>query len=78
MPCIRAFLAPIAKNPIYKSIPRSIYDRIQRYVDPFLPRKQVIIGETDQDLCEIVEAVEEEAAGKAHLRVQKVGADSTA
>jgi DNA-binding FadR family transcriptional regulator len=63
-------LAHIANNPIYKSILRTIYDHIHRYFDQFLPREEELIEENYQDLCEIVEAVEDGEAAKAHLLVQ--------
>jgi GntR family transcriptional repressor for pyruvate dehydrogenase complex len=63
-------LAHIANNPIYKSILRTIYDHIHRYFDQFLPREKELLKENYQDLCEIVEAVEDGEAAKAHLLVQ--------
>ncbi len=63
-------LAHIAGNPIYKSVLRTIYDNIRRYFDQFLPREEGLLQENYQDLCEIVEAVEQRQAARAHLLVQ--------
>ena len=63
-------LAHIAGNPIYKWVLRTIYDNIHRYFDRYLPREERLLRENYQDLCEIVEAVEQRQASRAHLLVQ--------
>ena len=63
-------LAHIAGNPIYESILQTVYDNIHRYFDQFLPREEALLRENYQDLCEIVEAVENRQAAQAHLLVQ--------
>lgn len=63
-------LAHIAGNPIYESILKTIYDNIHRYFDQFLTREEGLLRENYQDLCEIVEAVENRQAAQAHLLVQ--------
>jgi DNA-binding FadR family transcriptional regulator len=63
-------LARIARNPIYESILKTIYDNIHRYFEKFLPIKEEVLREIYQDLCDIVQAVEEGQANKAGLLVQ--------
>jgi DNA-binding FadR family transcriptional regulator len=63
-------LAHIAGNPIYKWVLRTIYNNIHRYFDRYLPREERLLQENYQDLCEIVEAVEQRQAARAHLLVQ--------
>jgi len=63
-------LAHIAGNPIYESVLQTVYDNIHRYFDQFLPREEELLRENYQDLCEIVKAVENGQAAKAHLLVQ--------
>ncbi|MFW6114932.1 MAG: FadR/GntR family transcriptional regulator [Thermodesulfobacteriota bacterium] len=63
-------LAHIAGNPIYESVLQTIYDNIHRYFQRFLPREEDLLMENYQDLCEIIEAVENGQAAQAHLLVQ--------
>lgn len=63
-------LARISGNPIYESILQTIYDHIHRYFDQFLAREEDIIREIYQDLCEIVQAVENGEAARTQLLVQ--------
>ena len=58
-------LASIAHNPIYESVLKTIYENIHRYFENFLPIKEEVLREIYQDLCDIVQAVEEGQAGKA-------------
>lgn len=67
---IHMALAQIARNPIYESILRTIYDNIHRYFSKFLPREEELLKEWYRDLFEIVGAVEEGRAFKASLVVQ--------
>ena len=54
----------------YNYVLRMIYDHIHRYFDLFLPREKGLLQENYQDLCEIVEAVEQRQEARAHLLVQ--------
>ena len=67
---LHMMLAHIAGNPIYESVLQTIYDNIHRYFDQFLPREEGLLRENYQDLCKIVEAVENGQAAQAHLLVQ--------
>jgi DNA-binding FadR family transcriptional regulator len=63
-------LAEMARNPVYKSVIRTIYDHIHRYFDRFLPREETLLREDYQDLCEIFDAVQKKQASQAHMLVQ--------
>lgn len=63
-------LADMARNPVYKSVIRTIYDHIHRYFDRFLPREETLLREDYQDLCEIFDAVQKKQASQAHMLVQ--------
>lgn len=67
---IHMALAKMARNPVYESVLRTVYDNIHRYFDRFLPREEDIIRENYRDLREIVKAVEEGRAEKASHLVQ--------
>ena len=67
---IHMALAQIARNPIYESVLRTVYDNIHRWFDRFLPREEGILREIYADLSEIVKAVEAGEAAKASLLVQ--------
>ena len=67
---IHMALAKMARNPVYESVLRTVYDNIHRYFDRFLPREEDIIQENYRDLREIVKAVEEGRAEKASHLVQ--------
>lgn len=67
---IHTYLAQVAGNPIYLSVLRTIYGSIHKYFDRFLPRLEELLHENYRDLCEIVEAVENGQAARAHLLVQ--------
>jgi len=51
-------LAVITGNPIYISVLHSIHDNIHRYYDRFLAMENRELRENYQDLCEIIQAVE--------------------
>jgi len=51
-------LAVITGNPIYISVLYSIHDNIHRYYDRFLALENHELRENYQDLCEIIQAVE--------------------
>ncbi len=51
-------LAVITGNPIYISVLHSIHDNIHRYYDRFLSMQKRELRENYQDLCEIIQAVE--------------------
>jgi DNA-binding FadR family transcriptional regulator len=51
-------LAVITGNPIYISVLHSIHDNIHRYYDRFLSMENRELCENYQDLCEIIQAVE--------------------
>jgi GntR family transcriptional repressor for pyruvate dehydrogenase complex len=64
-------LAHIAGNPIYESVLITVYENIRLYFSRFLPQEEELLRENYQDLCEIVEAVEQGQAAKANFLVQK-------
>jgi DNA-binding GntR family transcriptional regulator len=51
-------MAVITGNPIYISVLHSIHDNIHRYYDRFLSMQNRELGENYQDLCEIIQVVE--------------------
>ncbi len=51
-------MAVITGNPIYISVLHSIYDNIHRYYDRFLAMENHELRDNYQDLCEIIQAVE--------------------
>lgn len=63
-------LADMARNPVYKSVIRTIYDHIYRYFDRFLPREETLLREDYRDLCDIFDAIEKKQASRAHMLVQ--------
>jgi GntR family transcriptional regulator, transcriptional repressor for pyruvate dehydrogenase complex len=63
-------IAEIANNPVYISILKTIYGSINKYFDKFLPRKEELLYENYDDLCNIVNAVANRQAARAHLLVQ--------
>ena len=67
---IHMALAQIARNSIYESILRTIYDNIHRYFSKFLPREEELLKEWYRDLSEIVGIIEKGRAFKASLVVQ--------
>lgn len=63
-------LAHIAGNPVYESVLQTVHDNINRYYDRFLPKEDANMRENYQDLCEIVEAVEDGDAAKSRRLAQ--------
>ena len=63
-------LAKMARNPVYESVIRTIYDHIHRYFHRFLPREEALLREDYQDLCDIFDAVQKGQASQAHMLVQ--------
>ena len=51
-------LAKIAKNPLIEANLQSIHDNIQIYFHQYLPFSDVLLMDNYEDLCKIVEAVE--------------------
>ncbi|MGB9437176.1 MAG: FCD domain-containing protein, partial [Desulfobacterales bacterium] len=51
-------MAVISGNPIYISVLHSIHDNIHRYYDQFLAIEEHELRDNYQDLCEIIQAVE--------------------
>ncbi len=51
--------AQITANPVYISVLQSIHDNINRYYEQFLSMEEREMEENYQDLCRIVEAVEQ-------------------
>jgi len=55
---IHMTLAEVTGNPIYISVLHSVHDNIHRYYDRFLSMEKQELEENFQDLCDIIEAVE--------------------
>jgi DNA-binding FadR family transcriptional regulator len=62
---IHMTLAEVAQNPIYISVLHSIHENIHRYYDRFLSMEERELQENYQDLCDIIEAVENGRADHA-------------
>jgi DNA-binding FadR family transcriptional regulator len=62
---IHMTLAEVAQNPIYISVLHSIHENIHRYYDRFLSMEERELQENYQDLCDIIEAVENRRADHA-------------
>jgi DNA-binding FadR family transcriptional regulator len=58
-------MAEITENPIYISVLYSIHDNIQQYYDRFLSIEEPELEENYQDLCDIIEAIENYQAERA-------------
>ena len=58
-------LAQVAQNPIYLSVLHSIHDNIHRYYDRFLFMEERQMQENYQDLCDLVQAVENGQSDRA-------------
>ena len=58
-------LSRIAKNPIYISVLRMVHDNIHRYYSNFLPKEEAVLKKNYQDLCDIVQAIEQGQANEA-------------
>ncbi len=60
-------LAHIAENPIYISIIRTVHENINRYYNRFLEKENERMQENYQDMCDIIEAIENKDSNKAQL-----------
>lgn len=58
-------LAKIAKNPLIEANLQSIHDNIQIYFNQYLPFSDALLMDNYEDLCKIVEAVENKNSLKA-------------
>lgn len=58
-------LPRIAQNPIYISVLQMVHDNIHRYYLSFLPKEEAVLKKNYQDLCGIVQAVEQGQANEA-------------
>ena len=67
---IHMALAKIARNPICESVLASIYENIYRYFNKYLPRNNKTQQQVYEDLAEIVAAVRNRQAARAHLLAQ--------
>ena len=67
---IHMTLADITGNPIYSSVLHSIHDNIHRYYDRFLSMEKRELQENLQDLCDLIQAVENRNAGQAQKIAQ--------
>ena len=67
---IHMTMAEITGNPIYISVLHSIHDNIHRYYDRFLPMEEPELEENYQDLCDIIEAIENGQVGQARELAQ--------
>jgi len=63
-------LARISRNPVYETVLQIVHDNIKPYYDSFLPRSKKMLKENYQDLCKIVQAVQEGRASEARLLAQ--------
>ncbi len=61
-------LARIAGNPIYESILQTVHDNINRYYNRFLVKEHQIMIKNYEDMCAIVEAVE----NRDHVRARSL------
>jgi DNA-binding FadR family transcriptional regulator len=72
---IHMTMAEITGNPIYITILHSVHDNIHRYYDRFLSMEETELQENYQDLCKIIEAVEngqvDQARALTQLHVQR-------
>ena len=62
---IHMTIAQVAQNPIYISVLHSIHDNIQRYYERFLSMEERELQENYQDLCELIQAVENSQSDQA-------------
>lgn len=63
-------LARIAGNRVFESILTIVYDNIFRYFDRFLPKDKRVTERIYQDLCGIVEAIQEKDPQKTKALIQ--------
>ncbi len=62
---IHMAMAEITGNPIYISVLHSIHDNIHRYYDRFLSMEKIELRENYQDLCDLIDAIENSEANRA-------------
>jgi DNA-binding FadR family transcriptional regulator len=62
---IHMTMAEITGNPIYISVLHSIHDNIHRYYDRFLSMEEIELQENYQDLCDLIEAIENREGNRA-------------
>ena len=62
---IHMAMAEITGNPIYISVLHSIHDNIHRYYDRFLSMEEIELRENYQDLCDMIDAIENSEANRA-------------
>ena len=67
---IHMTMAEITGNPIYISVLHSIHDNIHRYYDRFLSMEESELEENYQDLCNIIDAVENSQVERARELAQ--------
>ena len=67
---IHMTLADITGNPIYTSVLHSIHENIHRYYDRFLSMERRELQENYQDLCDLVQAVENADSDQARKIAQ--------
>jgi len=67
---IHLTLAHIARNPIYESVLKTVYQNINLYFVKFLHKEESLMKENFQDLAEIIGAVKSGESAKANLLVQ--------
>ena len=67
---IHMTLADITGNPIYTSVLHSIHENIHRYYDRFLSMERRELQENYQDLCELVQALENADSDQARKIAQ--------
>jgi len=67
---IHMTMAEITGNPIYISVLHSIHDNIHRYYDRFLSMEDPELQENYQDLCNIIDAVENSQVERARELAQ--------
>ena len=58
-------LPQITRNPVYISVLKMVHDNIHRYYEKLLPKEEHVLWRNYQDLCDIVQAVEQGLAEEA-------------
>jgi DNA-binding FadR family transcriptional regulator len=67
---IHMTMAEIIGNPIYISVLHSIHDNIHRYYDRFLSMEESELQENYQDLCQMIDAIENSRVNQARELAQ--------
>ena len=68
---IHMTMAEITGNPIYISVLHSIHDNIHRYYERFLSMEEPELQENYQDLCDLIEAIENGQVDQARELAQQ-------